>query len=75
MAVETPARVRHRLRKCLESLAAERVRRRPGNAETLPQVIDIASETETETRQYPLRGYRAGAHARACRAALPGRAG
>lgn len=75
MAAETPASVRHRLRKCLESLAAEPVRRRRGNAETPAQVIDVAAETETETGQYPLRGYRAGAHARACRAALLGRAG
>ena len=75
MAAETPDSVRHRLRKCLESLAAEMVRRRCGDAETLPQVIDLAAETETETSQYPLRGYRAGAHAKACRAALLGRAG
>jgi hypothetical protein len=75
MSAETLARVRHRLRKCLESLAAETARRRRGDAETHPQVVDFAAETETETPQYPLRGYRAGAHARACRAALLGRAG
>ena len=75
MAAETPASVRHRLRKCLESLAAETVRRRRGDAETPAQVSENIAETETETRQYPLRGYRAGAHARACRAALLGRAG
>ncbi len=74
MAAETHARVRHRLRKPLESLAAETVRRRRGNAETPCQVVDLAAETETETCEYPLRGYRAGAHARACRAALLGRA-
>lgn len=74
MRAETSARVRHRLRKCLRSFAAGTLRRRRGNTKTSLQVLDLAAETETETCQYPLRGYRAGAHARTCRAALLGRA-
>lgn len=74
MIAETPQRSRRCPDNPLIYLVPETSRKQAETPETFLQVIDLEAETETETSEYPLRGYRAGAHARACRAALKGRA-